>query len=223
MAPSPVRSPRHGPKRARADAGARPFDGFVEYVKRVSPTCLVIWSATATACQRPSPIGRSACGSIPSGSSLSPRARSSASIGASSSALMMPERTVYDWRHYLAVLQRKPGALRNGAPFAELPRVPAAAAAPAQDAGRRPRDGRDPRPGPAARRTGRARRRRTGLEAGAPTKTHILNLLHRLVDGKPLDPPRRSGAARPDADQRAAGRRRALRRAAPDGGARHAS
>jgi hypothetical protein len=32
-----------------------------------------------------------------------------------------PARTVYDWRHYLAVIQRKPGALRNGAPFAELP------------------------------------------------------------------------------------------------------
>ena len=30
-------------------------------------------------------------------------------------------RTVYDWRHYLSVLQRKPGALRNGAPFLELP------------------------------------------------------------------------------------------------------
>ena len=29
--------------------------------------------------------------------------------------------TVYDWRHYLSVLQRKPGALRNGIPFAELP------------------------------------------------------------------------------------------------------
>jgi hypothetical protein len=28
---------------------------------------------------------------------------------------------VYDWHHYLSVLQRKPGALRNGAPFAELP------------------------------------------------------------------------------------------------------
>ncbi len=26
------------------------------------------------------------------------------------------------------------------------------------------------------------------LEAGAPTKTHILNVLHRLVDGKPIDP-----------------------------------
>ena len=27
------------------------------------------------------------------------------------------------------------------------------------------------------------------LEAGAPTKTHLLNLLHRLVDGKPVDAP----------------------------------
>ena len=33
----------------------------------------------------------------------------------------LPGRTVYDWRHYLAVVQRKPGALRNGAPFNELP------------------------------------------------------------------------------------------------------
>lgn len=30
-------------------------------------------------------------------------------------------RTIYDWRHYLAVIQRKPGALRNGAPSTELP------------------------------------------------------------------------------------------------------
>jgi hypothetical protein len=27
------------------------------------------------------------------------------------------------------------------------------------------------------------------VEAGAPTKTHILNLLHRLVDGKSTDAP----------------------------------
>src|SRR3546814_11888154 len=32
-----------------------------------------------------------------------------------------PGHTVYDWRHYLAVVQRTPGALRNGAPFLELP------------------------------------------------------------------------------------------------------
>ncbi len=31
------------------------------------------------------------------------------------------KNTVFDWRHYLAVLQRKPGAVRNGAPFTELP------------------------------------------------------------------------------------------------------
>jgi hypothetical protein len=28
--------------------------------------------------------------------------------------------TIYDWRHYLALLQFKPGALRNGAPFLEI-------------------------------------------------------------------------------------------------------
>ena len=28
------------------------------------------------------------------------------------------------------------------------------------------------------------------LEAGVPTKTHILNLLHRLIDGKEGNPPR---------------------------------
>ena len=33
----------------------------------------------------------------------------------------LPPRTIYNWRHYLAVLQRKPGALRNGAPFSEFP------------------------------------------------------------------------------------------------------
>ena len=32
-----------------------------------------------------------------------------------------PEQTIYDWRHYISVAQRKPGALRNGAPFMDLP------------------------------------------------------------------------------------------------------
>ena len=54
------------------------------------------------------------------------------------------------------------------------------------------------------------------LEAGAPTKTHILNLLHRLVDGKPTDAPTRA-APGSDADHRAAVQRRALRRSAPPG------
>ena len=27
----------------------------------------------------------------------------------------------YDWQHYIPLIQRKPGALRNGAPFADMP------------------------------------------------------------------------------------------------------
>lgn len=27
----------------------------------------------------------------------------------------------YDWRHYIELIERKPGALRNGAPFADMP------------------------------------------------------------------------------------------------------
>ena len=30
-------------------------------------------------------------------------------------------QTLYDWQHYLPLIERKPGALRNGAPFADLP------------------------------------------------------------------------------------------------------
>ena len=29
--------------------------------------------------------------------------------------------TCYDWQHYIDLVQRKPGALRNGAPFADMP------------------------------------------------------------------------------------------------------
>lgn len=29
--------------------------------------------------------------------------------------------TRYDWQHYIPLVQRKPGALRNGAPFADMP------------------------------------------------------------------------------------------------------
>ena len=37
-------------------------------------------------------------------------------------------KTRYDWQHYIPLVQRKPGALRNGAPFIDLPRATAAAA-----------------------------------------------------------------------------------------------
>jgi hypothetical protein len=102
----------------------------------------------------------------------------------------LPSRTIYDWRHYLAVVQRKPGALRNGAPFAELPK------------------GFRQLQEHMLRRPGGDREMvdilalvlhhdeqavltavEMALEAGVPTKTHVLNLLHRLVDGKTTNGP----------------------------------
>lgn len=31
------------------------------------------------------------------------------------------DHVAYDWQHYIALIERKPGALRNGAPFADMP------------------------------------------------------------------------------------------------------
>ena len=93
--------------------------------------------------------------------------------------------TVYDWRHYLAVLQRKPGALRNGAPFADMP-----------DGFRQLQSHLLSKPGGDREMVeilalvlhhdeqAVLTAIEMALEAGVPTKTHILNLLHRLVDGK---------------------------------------
>jgi hypothetical protein len=94
-------------------------------------------------------------------------------------------RTIYDWRHYLAVIQRKPGALRNGAPFVELP-----------EAFKRLQQH-------LLKRSGGDREMaeilalvlhhdeqavlcavEMAVNDGAPTKTHVLNLGRRLVDGK---------------------------------------
>lgn len=98
------------------------FDGFVEHTKRVSPTCLVSfernrYSVPASFANRPVSLRVYAERLVVVAEAQviaeHPRwfVRNHESAG----------RTLYDWRHYLAVLQRKPGALRNGAPFATLP------------------------------------------------------------------------------------------------------
>jgi transposase len=186
----------------------RPFDGFVEHAKRVSPTCLVHlertrYSVPASFANRP----------------VSIRVYPERIVVAAEGQILcehqriiershhQPPRTVYDWRHYLAVLQRKPGALRNGAPFLELP-----------EAFRRLQHDLLKRPG--------GDREMVeilalvlqhdeqavlcavemALSDGVPTKTHVLNLLHRLVDGKattasPVDtPPALALTKEPQAD-----------------------
>jgi hypothetical protein len=40
---------------------------------------------------------------------------------ASHARLTFRAQTAYDWQHYIDLVQRKPGALRNGAPFLDLP------------------------------------------------------------------------------------------------------
>ncbi|AID35002.2 IS21 family transposase [Mesorhizobium jarvisii] len=169
----------------------RLFDGFVEYTKRVSPTCLVHlernrYSVPASFANRP----------------VSLRVYPERIVVAAEGQIVCEHRriiershdrlgqTVYDWRHYLAVIQRKPGALRNGAPFTELPE---AFKRLQQHLLRKPGGDREMveilslvlQHDEQAVLTAVE----MALQAGVPTKVHILNLLHRLVDGKPIAAP----------------------------------
>ncbi len=172
------------------------FDGFIELSKRVSPTCLISfernrYSVPASFANRP----------------VSLRVYPDRLVVAAEGKILcehgrviqrshkLPPQTIYDWRHYLAVVQRKPGALRNGAPFLELPH-----------AFRQFQDHMLCKPGGDREMVdvlalvlhhdeqAVLTAVEMALAAGAPTKTHVLNLLHRLVDGKvvggpPLDTP----------------------------------
>ena len=168
-----------------------PFDGFVEQSKRVSPTCLISfersrYSVPASFANRP----------------VSLRIYPEKIVVAAEGHILCehvrlidrghhnPPRTFYDWRHYLAVIQRKPGALRNGAPFAEMP-----------EAFRQLQS-------LIMRRQGGDREMvdilalvlhhdeqavlaavELALAEGVATKTHVLNILHRLIDGKTTSGP----------------------------------
>jgi transposase len=170
---------------------SRPFDGFIEYTKRVTPTCLVHlernrYSVPASFANRP----------------VSLRVYPDRVVVAAEGMVIcehrriidrshdQPGKTVYDWRHYLAVVQRKPGALRNGAPFVELP-----------EAFRTLQQHLLKKPGGDREMVDILAlvlqhdedavllAVEMALETGVPTKTHVLNLLHRLVDGKSIMPP----------------------------------
>ena len=100
-----------------------PFDGFIEHAKRVSPTCLVVfernrYSAPASFANQVISLRVYAdcLVMVAHGEVIAEHARVFSRDHSS------PGKTCYDWRHYLAVVQRKPGALRNGAPFKMLPR-----------------------------------------------------------------------------------------------------
>ena len=99
-----------------------PFDGFVEHTKRVSPTCLLAFERDRYSV--PSPFANRPVSLRVYAERLVVVAEGEViveHIRLMAQSHDRPGRTVYDWRHYLAIVQRKPGALRNGAPFAELP------------------------------------------------------------------------------------------------------
>jgi hypothetical protein len=94
-----------------------PFDGYVEHPARVSSTCLVN-------------VARNKY-SVPcewAGQMVSTRLYPSRvdvvaqdAIVASHTRLTNRAQISYDWQHYIDLVQRKPGALRNGTPFMDLP------------------------------------------------------------------------------------------------------
>ena len=167
----------------------QPFDGFVAQTKRISPTSLLTFERTRY--------------SVPSSFANRPVSlhiyHDRLEVIAEGGIIAVHQRLfnrkhehpliIYDWRHYLSVLQRKPGALRNGAPFVELPQ----AFRTLQSI--------------LLKRMGGDREMvdilalvllhdeqdvltavELALETGAPSKQIVLNILSRLLDKTPLAP-----------------------------------
>jgi transposase len=159
-----------------------PFDGYVEVPARVSSTSLVS-------------VARNRY-SVPctwAGHRVSVRLYpdrvvivADADVVAEHARAVDRDHVVYNWQHYLPLVERKPGALRNGAPFADLPEP--------------------------LQRLRRALLRHEGgdkvmarvlmavpthgvdavlvavelvLESGRPSADHVLNVIARLADGPP--------------------------------------
>jgi transposase len=95
----------------------KPFDGYVETLGRVSSTCLV--SVARNRYSVPCEL----VGQMVSVRLYPARVDVVAadSVVASHERFCDRDQTRYDWRHYIALIERKPGALRNGAPFADMP------------------------------------------------------------------------------------------------------
>jgi transposase len=93
------------------------FDGYVENPARVSSTCLVSVQRNrySVVCEL--------AGQMVSTRIYPTRVTVVAgeAIVATHERLSDRGQTSYDWQHYIPLVQRKPGVLRNGAPFADLP------------------------------------------------------------------------------------------------------
>jgi transposase len=94
-----------------------PFDGYVETLGKVSSTCLVVQERNrySAPCEL---VGQMVSLRVyPERIDLVAHD----AVVASHPRAFGRNETRYDWQHYLPLIERKPGALRNGAPFADLP------------------------------------------------------------------------------------------------------
>jgi transposase len=94
-----------------------PFDGYVEKPARVSSTCLVSVHRNRYSVPCEFAGQRVSTRLYPNRVNIA----AADAVVASHDRLADRGQIVFDWQHYIPLVERKPGALRNGAPFADLP------------------------------------------------------------------------------------------------------
>jgi transposase len=94
-----------------------PFDGYVELVARVSSTCLI--TVQRNRYSVPCHLANHLVSVHLYPEQIAVYAENERV--ACHRRLLGREQTCYDWQHYILLAERKPGVLRNGAPFADMP------------------------------------------------------------------------------------------------------
>ncbi|WP_201011929.1 IS21 family transposase [Nitrosomonas ureae] len=94
-----------------------PFDGYIEVLARVSSTCLVTLQRNrySVPCYLANQMV-----AVHLYSNRVEIVHDNAVV-VSHIRLLDCDQVSYNWQHYIPIIEKKPGALRNGAPFAELP------------------------------------------------------------------------------------------------------
>ena len=93
------------------------FDGYVERSAKVSSTCLVAVARNRYSVPCELAGQRVSTRLYPNRVEIA----TDEAVVASHARVANVGHTCYDWQHYISLVQRKPGALRNGAPFADMP------------------------------------------------------------------------------------------------------
>ena len=104
-------------ERTRLMARPKPFDGYVEQPVRVTSTSLIHFQRNRYSVP---------CEWVNAVVSLRAYPDTLRIVGPHGQMVDLPrsferDQTFYDWQHYIGLVERKPGALRNGAPFKTMP------------------------------------------------------------------------------------------------------